>query len=60
LLLLLSIVRFIIIKRTEVRLCIDILIENKLACVVRLGVRDSEEEEEGERERKKTIVGLYS
>jgi hypothetical protein len=41
-------------------LCIDILIENKLACVVRLGVRDSdEEEEEGERE-KKTIVGLYS
>ncbi len=48
LLLLLLFIVFIIIKRTEVRLCIDILIENKLACVVRLGVRDREEGEEEE------------
>ncbi len=61
-LLLLSIVRFIIIKRTEVRLCIDILIENKLACVVRLGVRDreeAEEEEEGEKKRLLAYIHRY-
>ena len=48
--------RFIIIKRTEVRLCIDILIENKLACVVRLGVRDREEEEE---EKKRLLAYIH-
>lgn len=54
--------RFIIIKRTEVRLCIDILIENKLACVVRLGVRDREEEQnedEEEEEEKRLLAYIH-
>ena len=45
--------RFIIIKRTEVRLCIDILIENKLACALLDWAFETERKKKKKKKKKK-------